>query len=119
MSEATLTEPATPTLSAEPQRDGCPGIPAKNNLPNGIDRAFWDRWVDDCGPLELLRRIDLNIRIGRWTSRQEAFLDYAAWALRNIGGNSQQLPWTLRWLAQSLLDQAEEQERLSQQVFVG
>jgi hypothetical protein len=85
----------------------------------GYECVFWQNWVKDCSPLELLQRIDLGIRKGRWSSRQEAFLDYASGALRDIGADEKQLRWTVRWLAQSLLDQAAEQERLSQPALAG
>lgn len=93
--------------------------PMERRLTEMIERTFWDRWVTDRSPVELLRGIDLDIRIGRWSSRQEAFLDYAGWALRDISAQDHQLRWTVRWLAQCLLDQAEEQERLSRRALAG
>lgn len=91
----------------------------ERRLTDVIERTFWDRWVADRSPLDLLRRIDLDIRIGRWGSRQEAFLDYAGWALRDISAQDHQLRWTVRWLAQCLLDQAEEHERVSRHALAG
>src|SRR5947207_2434784 len=106
-------------MAAELQIDTRTEARQERRLTDVIERTFWDRWVADRSPLELLRRIDLDIQIGRWSSRQEAFLDYAGWALRDISANDHQLRWTIRWLAQSLLDQAEEQERFSQRALAG
>lgn len=71
----------------------------------------WDRWAGDHAPLEFLDRIDRDVSAGRWRNRRAAFLDYAIWSLREVYPPPDPRRHVARWLAERLLNHAEQCER--------
>lgn len=64
-------------------------------------------------PIDFLHRIDIDIRVNRWHSRQEAFEDYVWRALEELYPPNAIRFETVFWMAQHLLQEAEKAEEFS------
>lgn len=72
---------------------------------------LWDAWVGTESPAEVLRRVDREVRSGRFTSRREAFVDYARRIRHLLRPDADKVDLDI--LAGRLLDYAERSEEAS------
>lgn len=72
--------------------------------------ALWERWLGEEPAVDFLRKVDADIQVGRWPSRLAAFTDYAWWALGDVLPPEASRRQMAGWLAELLLQDAEEAE---------
>jgi hypothetical protein len=77
-----------------------------------IMSELWATWVGDLDPAEFLRRADQAVSAGKFSSRQDAFVDFAKRAIRL---RQPDIPddCTPESLARDLQDYAEGSESVS------